>query len=416
MACSVKINRHGRLAFRLYWSGIESWEGTGLKDTSKNRQRLEARAVLITEEMEHGEFDYLKWFPQGNKANLLRPKPSPDRDSQEKTVGEFYAEWIKTKRPPLVRASLERDYRLCFDFYILPPFKDVALSGVVFAKLQGFQIHLVEEKKLSVKTARNIIGGCFRAMMRDARKQGLVKREAIDDAFQLTWPRISLPAPDPFTTEERDKILGYFKAKTSPVDYSFLLTLFWTGMRPSEAIALRWSDIDLARGKASITKSRHMKAEAPTKTRASVRTASLLPAVVEALDQIYQLRATEDDYVFHDSSGNPLDAQDWMWKHWNKALRACGVRQRKFYNTRHTYISTAVTAGVNLKWVSEQTGTSIRMIEERYGRYIRDDGDALLRALSQTKTETFTETFEGERGKSGKNMVVPTGIEPVLPT
>ena len=41
----------------------------------------------------------------------------------------------------------------------------------------------MEEKQLSVKTARNIIDGCFRALMRDARKQGLVKREAIDDAF-----------------------------------------------------------------------------------------------------------------------------------------------------------------------------------------------------------------------------------------
>ncbi len=51
-------------------------------------------------------------------------------------------------------------------------------------------------------------------------------------------------------------------------------------------------------------------------------------------------------------------------------LRAIGVRQRKFYNTRHTFISTLLTAGVNIKWLSEQTGTSIRMIEERYGKYI----------------------------------------------
>ncbi len=27
MACKVKVNRHGYLAFRLYWDGNESWEG-----------------------------------------------------------------------------------------------------------------------------------------------------------------------------------------------------------------------------------------------------------------------------------------------------------------------------------------------------------------------------------------------------
>ena len=51
MACKIKVNRHGFLAFRLYWNGLKLWEGTRLKDTSKNRQRMEAWALLISEEM-----------------------------------------------------------------------------------------------------------------------------------------------------------------------------------------------------------------------------------------------------------------------------------------------------------------------------------------------------------------------------
>src|SRR5512132_1779204 len=99
MACSVKKNRHGNLAFRLYWNGIESWEGTGLKDNAKNRQRMEARAVLISEQMEKGTFDYLKWFPEGNRASEFRPK---ERVGENKplTVREFFKEWIPRKKPP----------------------------------------------------------------------------------------------------------------------------------------------------------------------------------------------------------------------------------------------------------------------------------------------------------------------------
>ncbi len=186
-------------------------------------------------------------------------------------------------------------------------------------------------------------------------------------------------------------------------------------MRPSEAIALQWSDVDLGLGRISITKSRHLGAEGPPKTRASTRTVKLLPAVVDVMNQLYPLGATEDDYVFVDEQGNPFDAQQWMWRHWSKVLRAIGVRQRKFYNTRHTFISTLLTAGVNVKGFSEQTGTSIRMIEERYGKYILDDGDAPLRALFEGETVTFSVTSEGTSGKPLKNMVVPTGIEPVLP-
>jgi len=228
MACLVKVNRHGFLAYRLYWNSIESWEGTGLRETVKNRKRVEARAELINEEMEKETFDYLKWFPDGNKASLFKPKPEEETELQENTVGKFYGEWIKTKRPPLVRRSLERDYRLCFDHYILPQFKDMPLSRVVFKGLQDFQIYLIEDQGLKVKTARNIIDGCFRAMMRDARKLGAVRRDAFgEDPFkQLEWPRLTIAPTDPFAPEERDKILSYFKAKTTYADYAFLYTLF----------------------------------------------------------------------------------------------------------------------------------------------------------------------------------------------
>ncbi len=76
---------------------------------------------------------------------------------------------------------------------------------------------------------------------------------------------------------------------------------------------------------------------------------------------------------------------------------AKGIRPRKFFATRHTYISVALSHGVNIKWLAAQCGTPVEMIERNYGRYIRDDGDAPLRALLQAQTETLTETCEGDK-------------------
>src|SRR5262245_38869026 len=106
MACKVKVNRHRYLAFRLYWNGIKAWEGTGLKDNSKNRQRVEARAVLISEEMERGTFDYLKWFPNGNKAHLVPAAATmSNMDATPKTGQEYYEEWMKGDKTALVCRS-----------------------------------------------------------------------------------------------------------------------------------------------------------------------------------------------------------------------------------------------------------------------------------------------------------------------
>jgi hypothetical protein len=109
---------------------------------------------------------------------------------------------------------------------------------------------------------------------------------------------------------------------------------------------------------------------------------------------------------------------------YQQTARKTFTSPRRFYNTRHTYISVTLTVGCNPKWIAEQTGTSLIMIQQNYGRYIREDADALLRAYvgaseleqNEKKTETFGEIFLRKRGKYAAEMVVPAGIEPALPT
>ena len=74
-------------------------------------------------------------------------------------------------------------------------------------------------------------------------------------------------------------------------------------------------------------------------------------------------------------------------------LRVLSIRPRPCFNTRHARISVALTIGSNAKWVAEQCGTSLQMIQSHYARYIRQDGDALLRnyvAAKPTVTGTVT--------------------------
>jgi integrase len=421
MACKVQVNRHGHLAFRLYWDGIESWEGTGLKDTSKNRQRMEARAVLMSEEIERGEFDYLKWFPNGNKAEEFRPKVPVLEQKKLQTVKEFYEEWILKKKPPLVRRSLERDYRQHFDCYIIPFMSEIELNSATVDTLENFRLKLIEEHKLSVKTARNVIDGSLRAMFRDAGRR--IESNPFNDLPEKWWPTLPKTEPDPFTEKERDRIIEFYQTKRPYSAYVFVHNQFWTGMRPSEAVSLRRGRVDLAIGTAMIVKSRYLGTEAAPKTRASRRTVKLLPNVVDLLKTIAPLHQTPDDYVHTDEQGRPID-QSEFGRRFQAVLGVLGIRPRPFYNTRHTYISVALTLRCNPKWIAEQTGTSLAMIEQNYGKYIRDDGDAPLRAYvenrktdqNEEKTETFTETFSDEKTNYAETLVVPTGFEPVLPT
>ena len=89
-----------------------------------------------------------------------------------------------------------------------------------------------------------------------------------------------------------------------------------------------------------------MDTDSPTKTVASEREITLGEPIVAALKAIKPLHVTENDFVFKNQEGNPIIEDKWRAKYWYRALRACGIRARKFYATRHTFISVGLSQGV----------------------------------------------------------------------
>ena len=422
MACKVKVNRHGFLAFRFYWNGREFWQGTDWRDTPNNRAKAEGKAVEMTEEIKARTFNYLKWFPKGNKAVEFGAKPDvPVEVTKPLTVRKFYEEWIEKKKPPFVRLSLQRDYQQSFKKDILPFMGTMELNSITVDTLENFRMYLVNERGLGLKTAKNIVDGSLKAMLRDAGRR--LDRNPFHDLPANWWPRLPQKDPDPYTEQERNKILAFYRNSRPCWAYAFVYFRFYTGTRPSEAVALKWGSGDLLGGKATISVSRHLGEENATKTRASRRTVTLLPNVVDLLKSLMPLRVEPDSYVLIDGQGQPIE-QGEFGRAFQGVLRVLEIRHRPFYNIRHTFISVALTIGCNQKWIAEQTGTSIAMIQDHYGKYIRDDGDALLRAYVdqpkldaiEEKTGTFSETFSGEVSNYVNHLVVPTGIEPVFPT
>lgn len=128
----------------------------------------------------------------------------------------------------------------------------------------------MRKQGLSEKTTRNTIDGSFRAMVRDAAQDEIAAGFPFS---KLRWPERIVPGPSPFTEEERDQILDYFKAKRWKAGgfndtrfhypyFAFLYTLFLTGMRPSEAVAVRVACVNLKARTIQVERSRHLGAEA----------------------------------------------------------------------------------------------------------------------------------------------------------
>jgi integrase len=424
MGVNVVTNRHGYLRFRIFWRGRDVAVSTRYRDDGpdgRNSRLVGAKALLIAEKLRDGaQLHHALLDVLGDCPPRLMPVPQIQHEIP--TVRAYYARWIDRQRPPLVRASTATRNRLAFDNVLLALVGDLRLNEIRPTTLLELRAKLLERKwagrSIGVKAVRNFIDWHLRALYRDAREKDGYE---LGDPFALiSWPEVVHEDPDPFTVEERDKILSDFRSRKA-FWHPFVAFQFFTGCRPSETAALRWSDVDLKAATVTIRRSRSYGEEAAPKTRASRRTIALFPDLLEILRRMPEpLHIDENTYFFRNPDGNPITTNWWPKKSWHPVLRRLQIRPRKFYATRHTFISDLLSRGEDLKAIAEYCGTSVAMIERSYGRWMPkgvDRGVRSLRALLSNsamfdaKTGPFTGPLMKKAAGDGLTHGSGTGKE-----
>ena len=400
MGCSVRTNRHGYLAFRLRWNGIESHEGTQLKATPANRAKVEARANVIDEEIRERRFDYLRWFPDGNLAHRFRPRE--EGGGKVVTVRGFFEAWGRsTSEPggaPLAgdkqarpvtpkwasnRASSIRNH-------VLPYLGSKHLDQIASGDLTELQRRLLA-KKLQPVSVDGVVHSALRGMLRDAEMLGY-RTPDLGKLYDRRYVRrldqgTNTGEIDPYTEEEREQILEGFRIHR-PHYHAFVFHQFWTGARPSEAVALRRSQVDATYRRIRIRGSRVLGRDGRPKTGKSKRDVVIHGNLLDVLRQHRPTGRRPDDFLFTTPGGAPIDQANFYGREWVPMLRRLGVRLRPFYNTRHTYITYLLSLGVSPLFVARQTGTSLEMIESHYGGItaVTDEIDAMIEGREKSET------------------------------
>ena len=199
--------------------------------------------------------------------------------------------------------------------------------------------------------------------------------EVIDDlpTKRIKNKKFQEEEPDPFTEDEMAKLLGWIKENASDIMlYWYFEVAFWTGARPSEMIALLWSDVDLEKGTMSITKGR-VRGILQNKTKTSK--SRLVYLNDNALSAFKNARALNrgNEYVFVKADGNHWNHESNMRSVMRSATQATYIRHRPAYNTRHTYATILLMNGINPAFAANQLGHSLLMFTKIYSRWIHGE-------------------------------------------
>lgn len=277
------------------------------------------------------------------------------------TVEQFLTRWLAS-RASTVRASTARRYGQLVRVHIVPRIGRVPVTRLAPAHLEGLYASMLSSGSAPM-TVRHV-----HALLHSALKQAVRTDSAVRNVATMVDPPRSSRREMKTLSESETRVLLQ-AAAGEPLEALYALAVT-TGMRQGELLGLRWSDVDLEQGRIHVQRSLQRTPSGPvlaeTKTAASRRNVSLTQAAGIALRK-HRARQVEerlragpgwhdDDLVFANEVGRPLDASNVVQRSFRHILRRSGVPRIRFHDLRHTAATLLLGRNIHPKVVSEQLG------------------------------------------------------------
>ena len=297
------------------------------------------------------------------KTKMLREVDKGDYQKPSKMTMETHLnEWLNGS----VRSTVgQRTYQLYE--YIARKHLIPVLGAIPISKLRAQNIQsLYADKQSEGLSPRTIelLHITLHKSLDNAVKTGLLVHNPID---AVDRPKVERHEIKTMSEDDVNRFLD--EARKGDYYNLFFLYLF-TGLRRNEALALRWTDIDLLGAQLSVNRTMQFIDNNVTfkqpKTAASRRQIALSPSTCvtlrlhrEAQDKIRQrfgmVPVSDSELVFCQWDGKPY-SPDVVTRNWIKTVRRCGLDGIRLHDARHTHASLLLKQGVHPKVVSERLG------------------------------------------------------------
>lgn len=349
---------------RLRWTheGKDYDRSPGLRDIPLNRHRAREIAAMIEKDIALGQFDRTceKYFPKNQNI-------APTRQLSTK---EQWERWmLKQEEDGVSAQTIANRYQALFS--LLGQFDRDILTP---EDARDFMTRLYSRQSPNtsnryLKMLKTFCNWCIEQGWSTENPFFSIKPVKDSGPKSRTRP--------PFTLTEIQAILITFK--THPrhhVYHDFALTLLSLGLRPSEAIGLRWKHIDFTARTITIAESLSRSGEGIKRIQKGRKNG--VTTVLNLPDRLYSVlqgrftpQTKPEDLIFTSVTGKAIDDHSFSQRTWKDVLAIAGIPYRPPYNCRHSMASHAINQGATLPEVAYLMGhRDTNMVSRVYGHII----------------------------------------------
>ncbi len=298
-----------------------------------------------------------------------------------KTIREIAVAWKEYKRP-YVKQSTMAAYVLILENHIIPCFGDS--DSLHEKEVQAFVLQKLE-KGLSIKSVKDIL-----IVLKMVMKYG-VKNEWMNYyEWDIKYPTASANKElEVLSVAHHRAILNYIQSHFTFTGLGIYISLS-TGLRIGEICALKWSDVNVADGTITVSRTieriyiidgekKHTELVINTpKTQNSCRA---IPMSKELLTMIKPLKKiVNDDFYVLTNDEHPTEPRTYR-NYYNKLMTKLGIPKLKYHGLRHSFATRCIEAGCDYKTVSVLLGHS--NISTTLNLYVHPNMEQKKRCISK---------------------------------
>ena len=268
-----------------------------------------------------------------------------DFDMKFEDFWKMYCADMETR----LREHTMRTKKYIVELKILPYFGNKRVNDITAADIRQWQNELIKMgySPTYLKTINNQLSAIFNYAVRyyDLKSNPCAKAGSMGKS--------KAEEMDFWTGEEFRKFIDSVMNKR--LSYMAFMTLYWTGMRLGELLALNLKDVDLEKRTITITKSYQRLGKkdviTPPKTPKSKRVITipefLVADIKDYMDSLYDLQ--EDDRLF------PI-TKYYLEHEMQRGIKESGVKRIRVHDLRHSHASMLIELGFSPLEIANRLG------------------------------------------------------------